>query len=138
MLKILLVEDEEILRDAYKSVLQSEGFEVHIAHNGLDALEKCRYAQYDVILLDLMMPELDGVGFLQQANLKQSSPNTKVIVFSNLSSGQVITKAFELGANTYVLKSDLSPKELIMVINKVSSRPENNNSFNRSNLQKQR
>jgi CheY-like chemotaxis protein len=138
MLKILLVEDEEILRDAYKSVLQSEGLEVHIAHNGLDALKKCQHSQYDVILLDLMMPELDGIGFLQQANLKQSSPNTKVIVFSNLSSGQIITKAFELGANNYVLKSDLSPKELIMVINKVSSRPENNNSFYRSDLQKQR
>jgi two-component system response regulator ResD len=138
MLKILLVEDEEILRDAYKSVLLSEGLEVHVAHNGLDALEKCRHTQYNVILLDLMMPELDGIGFLQQANLKQSSPNTKVIVFSNLSSGQIITKAFELGANSYVLKSDLSPKELIMVINKVSSRPENNNSFYRSNLQKQR
>jgi DNA-binding response OmpR family regulator len=139
MLKVLLVEDEEILRDAYKTVLQAESFEVGIAHNGLDALEKCARERYDVILLDLMMPELDGVGFLQKANLKQTAPRTKVIVFSNLSSRQIITKTFELGADSYVLKSNLSPKELIAIINKVSSQQEIKKlPYAISNLQKQR
>jgi DNA-binding response OmpR family regulator len=139
MLKLLLVEDEEILRDAYKSVLKSDGIEVYIAHNGLEALEKCQHDKYDVILLDLMMPELDGIGFLNRAKLKQTAPQTKVIVFSNLTSGEIITKAFEHGANNYVLKSDLSPKELIAVVKKVHTQHQNNdNPFSRNNLQKQR
>jgi DNA-binding NarL/FixJ family response regulator len=69
--------------------------------------------------LDLMMPELDGIGFLQKANLRKNAPATKIIVFSNLSMGTNIQEAIELGADSYILKSDFSPKELITVINRI-------------------
>lgn len=115
-MKILLVEDEEILRDAYTTILESEGYKVEIAHHGKEALRKCGEQRYDLILLDLMMPELDGIGFLQQAHLDKTSPGTKVIVFSNLSLGNNIQEAIDLGADSYILKSDFSPKELIKVI----------------------
>jgi DNA-binding response OmpR family regulator len=119
MIKILLVEDEEILRDAYNTLLVSEGFKVDIARDGREALTMCAERKYDLILLDLMMPELDGIGFLQQANLKKESPKTKVIVFSNLSIGNNIQDAISFGADSYILKSDFSPKELIKAINRV-------------------
>jgi two-component system, OmpR family, alkaline phosphatase synthesis response regulator PhoP len=119
MIKILLVEDEEILLDAYKTVLLYEGFNVSLARDGKEALEKIQKNKYDLILLDLMMPELDGIGFLQKANLRKNAPATKIIVFSNLSMGTNIQEAIELGADSYILKSDFSPKELITVINRI-------------------
>jgi two-component system response regulator ResD len=123
MHKILLVEDEEILRDAYETLLVSEGFSVELACDGIEALAKCKNNHYDLILLDLMMPELDGIGFLQQAKLGSKSPSTKIIVFSNLSMGNNAQDAIGLGADKYLLKSDFSPKELMQVINQAFNKP---------------
>jgi DNA-binding response OmpR family regulator len=112
MRKILLVEDEEILRDTYLTILSSEPYIVESAVNGQDALDKCSTKTYDLILLDLMMPIVDGVGFLQQF----SSPRTKIIVLSNLSSGDLLNTAMELGADKSALKADLSPKQLLSLV----------------------
>lgn len=117
MHKILLVEDEKILRDAYAILLQAQdGMDVTIAVNGQEALDYCAHASFDLILLDLMMPVLDGVGFLEQANLKATSPNTKVIILSNLSSGEDLTRALHLGADRHAVKSDLGPNDIISLI----------------------
>lgn len=116
--KILLVEDEKILRDAYSILLgaQSE-FEVDIASNGQEALELCGRNHYDVILLDLMMPILDGIGFLEQSHIRETSPRTRIIILSNLSAGEESVKALELGAHRHAVKSDLAPNDVIDVIN---------------------
>jgi DNA-binding response OmpR family regulator len=119
MSKILLVEDEELLREAYGTILESEGLDVDLAKNGEEALKHWKSKQYDLILLDLMMPKLDGIGFLKKANIKKKLPVTKVVVFTNLSSGGNIKEALELGADEYVLKSNLSPKDLIKTVHAV-------------------
>jgi CheY-like chemotaxis protein len=116
MTRVLLVEDEEILRDAYEHVLQSSGEDVDLARNGVEALERCSSTTYDLILLDLMMPVLDGVGFLKEANLRKVAPRTRVVIFSNLSSGGNVSEALDLGADEHVLKSDLTPKDLLELV----------------------
>jgi CheY-like chemotaxis protein len=116
MSRVLLVEDEEVLRDAYEQILQSSGEDVELARNGVEALERCSSTTYDLILLDLMMPVLDGIGFLKEANLRKVSPRTKIVVFSNLSSGGNVSEALELGADEHVLKSDLTPKDLLELV----------------------
>jgi CheY-like chemotaxis protein len=116
MPKVLLVEDEDVLRDAYQEILQMSGAHVDFARNGVEALERCGSVTYDLILLDLMMPILDGVGFLKQANLQKAAPQTKVVVFSNLSSGGDVLQAMELGADEHVLKSGLTPKDLLALV----------------------
>jgi DNA-binding response OmpR family regulator len=115
MRKVLLVEDEPTLRDVYAMIMATQAYDFDVASNGAEALEKCRKKQYDLILLDLMMPVLDGVGFLEQFAENGHLP-TKVIVLSNLSSGQELTKALSLGAYKSILKADLSPKQLLATV----------------------
>jgi CheY-like chemotaxis protein len=122
MAKVLLVEDEDILRDAYQEVLLSSGTDLDVARNGMEALERCSSGSYDLILLDLMMPVLDGVSFLKEANLRKVAPGTRVVVFSNLSSGGNVSEAMELGADEHVLKSDLTPKDLLTLVEQRVSR----------------
>jgi DNA-binding response OmpR family regulator len=117
MRKILLVEDEPSLRDVYSLILGTEPYDLHVAVNGKEALEKCAEVTYDLILLDLMMPVVDGVGFLEGFSASGGSlETTKVIILSNLSSGQELTKALNFGVQKSILKSDLSPRQLLAAV----------------------
>lgn len=115
MRKILLVEDEQVLRDAFTMILSIEPYLVDTAANGKEALEKCQKQKYDLVLLDIMMPVMDGVTFLQEMN-KLGLPVPRVIVLSNLSSGKQIDQALSLGAERNILKSSLSPKQLLTTV----------------------
>lgn len=117
MSKILLVEDEKVLRDAFAILLNSHGgYEVQAANNGKEALELLKQNSYDLILLDLMMPVLDGVGFLKEAMLPEKSPHTRVVVLSNLSGGQEVKEAMRLGAHRNAVKSDLGPGDVMAIV----------------------
>lgn len=111
--KILVVEDEELLREAYLKILSTHGFQVDSAPNGEVALKILPKFKPDIILLDILMPRVDGVDFLERAHLDKHYPLTKVIVFSNLSSQEKLNKIMTLGAIRHVLKASLSPQELI-------------------------
>jgi CheY-like chemotaxis protein len=115
MRRILLVEDEPPLRDVYRMILSTQPYDFDVAVNGQDALDKCAQKEYDLILLDLMMPVLDGVGFLERF-VTDHRPPVKVIILSNLSSGHDLSKAMALGAYRSVLKADLSPKQLLSIV----------------------
>lgn len=121
MKKILIAEDEEILRSAYKQILTQEGFEVLEAANGKQALEYLIKHRPNVILLDILMPEMDGLEFLRQANIKQKYPDTKVIAFSNLSDQQKLESMMKLGVSRNVLKSSLSPKQLAVTVKQLAA-----------------
>lgn len=117
MPKILIVEDEKILREAYTILFAAQkDYDVSTAMNGIEALEFCKKAHYDLILLDLMMPMLDGIGFLKEASLTAKSPDTRVVIMSNLSTGSEIAQALQLGAHSHALKSDLAPKDVMMMV----------------------
>jgi two-component system response regulator CpxR len=115
MRRILLVEDENILRDTYALILTTQPYLLDIAENGSVALDHCKIHTYDLILLDLMMPILNGVGFLKQF-MPTAPPETRVVVLSNLSSGNELECALKLGAERNVLKSNMSPKQFIALI----------------------
>jgi len=112
MRKILLVEDEEVLRDTYLMILSTQPFLVDSASNGKEALELYRNKRYDLILLDIMMPVMDGVEFLEKINVMEAEI-PKVLMLTNLSSGNQIEQSLKLGAAKALLKADLSPKQLI-------------------------
>lgn len=113
---ILIVEDEPELADAYLSLLSQVGYDVAVAHNGKEALDKAESHQPELILLDLRMPVMDGVEFLEKYDLKNKHPNVKVIVFSNYDMQDEIDDAYRLGADRYVLKAWASPKELLQIV----------------------
>jgi CheY-like chemotaxis protein len=115
MRKILLVEDEDILREAYKSIISTEPYELHVASNGEEALALCTQTKFDLILLDLMMPGMDGIDFLEKCSPELCAAS-KIIVLSNLSSGSELSKAMSLGARKSVVKAELSPSELLALV----------------------
>lgn len=119
--KILVVEDEPALSEAYKMILKSHGYEVDVAHDGDEALDKTEKYEPDLILLDLRMPKMNGLEFLEKYDIHGAHPNVKVILFTNYSAQKDIDRAYELGAERYIIKSWVSPKELIKLVGDVLS-----------------
>jgi two-component system, chemotaxis family, chemotaxis protein CheY len=115
-IKILIIEDELVLQDAYKHILVHMGYEVAVASNGIEGIEKLDTFKPHLILLDVLMPRLDGVGFLQQSDLRQKHPHIKVIACTNLSDQMTADQMLAYGANRQVLKSDLSPSQLAALV----------------------
>ena len=114
--KILIVEDERALLDAYELILQSEGYEVIVAHDGEEALTITQDFEPDLILLDLRMPRVNGIQFLEKYDLTKKHSDVKVIVFSNMDAQDDIDAAYKLGAERYILKAWASPKELVQLV----------------------
>lgn len=102
--KVLIVEDEKPLAHALELKLQHEGFETTVAHNGQECLDHVENDTYDVVLLDLMMPVMDGFQVLDQLNKKPQRP--VAFVLSNLSQREDEARALSLGARKYFIKSD--------------------------------
>lgn len=114
--RILIVEDEQVLSSAYETLLKQAGYDVEVAYDGKDALSKTEKIDPDLILLDLRMPIMDGVEFLKHYNLAKDHPKVKVILFSNYDMQEEIDEAYRLGADKYVLKAWVSPKELLHMV----------------------
>lgn len=119
-LKILVVEDEKVLNSAYKTILEKTGHTVEVAFDGEEALEILKTFNPDVILLDLKMPNLDGIGFLKGYEAMQPKKRSKIVLFSNYDLQKEIDEAFTLGADKYVLKAWASPKDLLKIIGDVT------------------
>lgn len=113
---ILVVEDEQVLNDAYTTILKQEGYKVLSAFDGEEALSVAESNNIDLILLDLRMPKVNGIEFLKAYDLASRKDAPIVIVFSNLDMQTEIDEAFELGATKYMLKAWASPKELVKLV----------------------
>lgn len=113
MKKILLIEDDPFLKDLYKTRLEKEGFLVETAENGQDALKKILEDNFDLILLDLILPELDGFEFLRKLKKEKKDKDYNIFVLSNLSSQQDIELSKKLGVKKYLIKAHFTPTEVI-------------------------
>lgn len=118
-LQVLIVEDEQLLNEAYARVLSAANISLLRAYNGKEALEILKTEKPDIILLDLRMPVMDGIEFLQKLKPKENCPETKIIVFSNYDDQREIDEAFSLGAMHYMLKAWATPDELVKLIREV-------------------
>lgn len=115
--KILLVEDEKPISHVLALKLKSSGFEVDAVYNGADALSKLKGGKYDLVLLDLMLPEVDGFGVLE--GMKKSKNKTPVIILSNLSQAEDTKRTSAYGVKDYFVKSNISLSEVVKHVNKV-------------------
>jgi len=98
-------------------VLRAHNFSVEVASNGLIALDFCATKKYDVILLDIMMPLCNGIEFIKKANLSKNSPQTRIVLISNLVNGNEVKEGMKLGAHETVLKASITPTSLLQLIN---------------------
>jgi CheY-like chemotaxis protein len=112
---VLLVEDYTNLQKVYRIALEAKGYEVYIASDGKEALELANQKQPDLILLDLLLPEADGLSFLREFDTEKH-PQTKVIVFSNMASPELMNDAKKLGAVGYIVKSNFTPQKVAGIV----------------------
>ena len=110
--KIMIIEDNKDIQEIYKHNFEKAGYEVLLENNGLDAINNVAEKMPGVILLDLMMPKMDGFEFLRQLK-KIPTLNIPVIVCSNISDADTNNKAMEEGAVGVILKVDFSGKQLV-------------------------
>lgn len=120
--KILVVEDEEILLIALSEELKQEGFEVVGAKDGVEGVEKSVTEKPDLILLDLVMPRLDGLGALKQMKENVLTKDIPVVILTNLSDYDKVSAALSLGAMDYLVKANYRLEELIDKIKVVLQR----------------
>ena len=112
--KLLVVEDEEYLRDLYVEILTHEGYAVDQASDGEHGYELMNKGGYDLVLLDIMLPKLDGFQILEKLqNKPPEKPNKAVLILTNLSKDINIAKGISLGARGYLIKTDSTPDKVI-------------------------
>ena len=117
--RVLLVDDDLYIRDVYMEVLQGDGFVVDGAINGEEGLAKMQQGGYDLILLDVMMPKLDGIGVLD--GIQKTPPQQKngpIILLTNLGLDPLIKTAKSKGVTSYLIKADLTPQDLLNTVHK--------------------
>ena len=117
-MKLLIVDDEARIRALIAKYAAFEGYETDEAENGMQALEKCREKKYDLIIMDVMMPELDGFSAVREIRKVQATP---VIMLSARGEEYDRIHGFELGVDDYVVKP-FSPRELMMRVSAVLKR----------------
>ncbi len=111
--KILIVEDENSLRLVYSEYLSMEGFEILQAKDGQEAIDLVKdNKDIDLILLDLMIPKIDGIKVLKELRSYPKNKNIKIFMMTVLSREKVIKEAFELGADGYLIKDSLMPDQI--------------------------
>jgi DNA-binding response OmpR family regulator len=118
MYKILIVDDEARIREIIKKYAVFEGHEVYEAGDGMEAILICREKEFDIIIMDIMMPELDGFSACKEI---RKFRNTPVLMLSARGEEYDKIHGFELGIDDYVVKP-FSPKELMMRINAIIKR----------------
>lgn len=116
--KILLVEDDKTLLDMYTLKFKQEGFVILTATDGLAGLEMAKKEKPAVILLDIMMPKMDGFAVLKELKKDPSTKNAPVLMLSNLGQKSDMEKGKKLGASDYVVKASMTPTQ---VVDKVKS-----------------
>lgn len=109
--KILLVEDDDFIRELYVIYLKDDGYAVTEARNGQEGVDKFKQEFFDLVLLDILLPEKDGITVLTE--IKKHNPKIPVVMLTNLASENMVNKSFELGASGYLLKARITKKDLI-------------------------
>jgi two-component system alkaline phosphatase synthesis response regulator PhoP/two-component system response regulator VicR len=123
MAKILIVEDDDFLRDLYTDTLKGEGHEIEAAEDGEVAYQKMKQGGFDLVLLDIILPKMNGVDIMEKLSSEPpGTPNKCVLFLTNIDKGEEIKKALQLG-NGYLIKSQITPGDLIQEVNLFLSQP---------------
>lgn len=116
--KVLLVEDEKMLADMYATKFSMEGYQIVNAYDGKEGLEAAKREKPHIILLDIIMPKLDGFAVLKELKDDESTKNIPVILLTNLGQESDVKKGKDLGADDYFVKANHSPQEIVELVKK--------------------
>jgi len=122
MKQILLIEDDPFLIDIYTTKLRESDFSVEVISDGEKAVEKLAQKDFDLVILDIVLPQMDGWEILERARKQRSElkgKDLKIIILSNLGQKEEVEKGLRLGAVRYLIKAHYTPSEVVDEIKKV-------------------
>lgn len=108
-----MVEDEAFIADLYARQLTLAGFTVKVAHDGLAGLKQLESETFDLLLLDIMLPGINGLELLKQWRAKSPKSTMPVLLLTNLGQDSVIKEGFDLGAQGYLIKASYTPDQVV-------------------------
>jgi len=120
--KILIIEDDSFLADMYAAKFQMKGYKVNLAENGREAMKEIQKEKPSLIILDILMPKMDGFEFLEQFKKNEKFKNIPVIILTNLGQKREVERGFNLGADDYIIKAYFTPKEVVEKVETLLSR----------------
>ncbi|HVS58209.1 MAG TPA: response regulator [Candidatus Saccharimonadales bacterium] len=121
--KVLCIEDEHFISELYARALTKSGYSVDIELDGQKGLERAQTDQYDIILLDLMVPNLTGIEILRALRDPAKTPNlhAKIIITTNLEQRDEVRADIEKQADGYLVKAEITPRELVEFLSTVNA-----------------
>ncbi len=119
---VVLVEDDTFLATIYKTKFEMEGFKVTLATDGETALIEIKKKKPDIVLLDILLPRLDGFTVLTRLKQDKSTVTIPVIILTNLGQKEDVAKGLDLGAADYLIKAHFRPTEIVEKVNQVLGR----------------
>ena len=119
MTKILIVEDDPLMSRMYQKIFKFEGFEVDFAGNGEEGLEKIRTTKPTLVLLDVMMPKMNGLEVLEKVKIDPETKGIPIIMLTNLAGTQDAEAALAKGAVRYIIKSENEPKAVVNMVKEI-------------------
>jgi len=111
--KILFIEDDVTLVKMYERKFKSDGYEMEIAYDGEEGFKKATEEKPDLIILDLMLPKLDGISLFKKLRSQAVTFKTPVLLLTNFGQEDSVFECFKLGAVDYLLKSDVTPQQVV-------------------------
>lgn len=116
MAKILIVEDDPLIVKIYTTRLTADGYQVLSADNGEQGLALAEKEIPDLIILDIMMPKMDGFGVLEKLRVNEQMKSKPILIYSNLAQEEEMLRAKKMGATEFIVKANLTPTEMVAKI----------------------
>lgn len=117
--KVAIIEDDPAIIQMYKLKFETEGYEVQTALDGQEGLALIESFKPDAVLLDLMMPNMNGMEMLSQLRSSAEGRETKVIVLTNMGDTETATKVYKMAADDYIVKAEMTPLQVVERVRKL-------------------
>lgn len=119
MVRIAIVEDDPTISQMYRMKFEVEGFDIRMAKNGRVGVEVVKDFKPDVILLDLQMPEVDGLEALEMIRKNEESKTTPVVILTNLGEEEAPPEIHMLGVHSYIVKANFTPRQVVAHVKEI-------------------
>lgn len=116
---VLIIEDDSYISDMYRIKLESENFEVVTTKDGITGIKMLKKQQPDIVLLDIVMPKIDGFNILKTIKRNPELKKIPIVLLTNLSQKENVERGFGLGADSYIIKAHFTPSEVVEKIKSI-------------------